>query len=268
MIQFSEQLINTGTATQINLKPILSYTTDDAISTFTPNERNCYANGEANLTHLPYNLGFRYEMNNCLIDQRIRDIIWNCRCLPHFADYLPDYLQFIPMCFGEKLYCANSRMRSMGMRKSNSENNITMLEAQENPDKIGNISKPDPIDCMPACKVQHNNNQMSFALFPQHKKFFYQKTFCYVASHIWQITCQNEHREYFMRKDQPLLCPTLKIFEEYFENTEYLPLNSTVMIVLNNYRIYSNSSSKFSWTSIRANLDIVLHLHIGLHEPI
>ena len=86
MIQFSEQLIQPGTATQINLKPILSYTTDDAISTFTPNERNCYANGEANLTYLPYNLGFRYEMNNCLIDQAIRDIEWNCRCINEDKD--------------------------------------------------------------------------------------------------------------------------------------------------------------------------------------
>ena len=85
MIQFSSQLINTGTETQINLKPTLSYTTDDAISTFTPEERGCYADGEANLTYLPYYLGFRYEMNNCLIDQGIRDIIWNCRCIPNFG---------------------------------------------------------------------------------------------------------------------------------------------------------------------------------------
>ena len=119
MIQFSEQLIQTGTATQINLKPILSYTTDDAISTFTPNERNCYANGEANLTYLPYNLGFRYEMNNCLIDQGIRDIIWNCRCTPRFWDecvYCDDgYAAFIPYCTGKGLHCANTRLKSMGI---------------------------------------------------------------------------------------------------------------------------------------------------------
>ena len=137
-------------------------------------------------------------------------------------------LQTLPLCFGERLLCANSVKKSISMEIDAKNINT---DAKVKSDMVGNMMQPDPIDCMPACKVQHNNNQMSFALFPQHKKFFYQKTFCYVASHIWQMTCQNEHREYFMRKDQPLLCPTLKIFEEYFGNTEYWPLNDTVMIL-------------------------------------
>ena len=59
------------------MKPIISYTTDQAIQMFSPEQRGCYADGEANLTHLPYSSGFRYEMNNCLIDKLINDIIWN-----------------------------------------------------------------------------------------------------------------------------------------------------------------------------------------------
>ena len=138
MLQFSSQLILPGTTTQINLQPTISETTKEAISAFSPEARHCYAEGEQDLTYLTFEKHYRYEMNNCLIDQGIRDIIWNCRCIPYFADYLPDYLQFIPMCFGEKLYCANVRMKSMGMRKRNSENNITMLETQENPDTVCN----------------------------------------------------------------------------------------------------------------------------------
>ena len=69
MFQFSSQFVSTGTKTQVNLKPTLSYTTDSAISRFTPDERGCYAEGEANLTYLPYQLGFRYAMNNCLMNQ-------------------------------------------------------------------------------------------------------------------------------------------------------------------------------------------------------
>ena len=60
----------------------------------------------------------------------------------------------------------------------------------ENPEKIGNVSKPPYIECMPACQVQENANQMSFAFYPQMHNFFYQKKFCYVASHIWQATCK------------------------------------------------------------------------------
>ena len=91
-----------------------------------------------------------------------------------------------------------------------------MTEAIQSPNIIGNISKPNSIYCMPACTVQENNDQMSYAPYPQRRNFFYQKTFCDVASHIWQKTCQNENRAYFLRKDQPLLCPILKSFDEYF----------------------------------------------------
>ena len=225
MIQFSEQLIQPGTATQINLKPILSYTTDDAISTFTPNERNCYANGEANLTYLPYNLGFRYEMNNCLIDQAIRDIEWNCRCIPTFglggldpagkSVYDDDYYD-MPRCRGENLYCANARKKSMGLQYVTMENDIVVHEAQENPDRIGNLSKPNAITCMPACKIQENPIQMSLASYPQYEIYFHQKSFCDVASRIWQTICQDENRAYFMNRKQPLLCPLLKDFDDFF----------------------------------------------------
>ena len=225
MIQFSSQLIFTGTATQINLKPTLRYTTDAAISTFAPDQRGCYANGEANLTYLPYFLGFRYEMNNCLINQGIRDIVWNCRCIPSFglggvdpAGKTPveEGYHEMPRCSDEKLHCANARKRSMGMESIVAENDIVIKEAVESPDKIGNISRPNAVKCMPACKVQDNNNQISIAAYPPEDIFFHQKLFCDVASHIWQATCQDENRAYFMRRKQPLLCPILKDFDDFF----------------------------------------------------
>ena len=113
---------------------------EDAISLFPPIDRKCYADGEANLTYLRYDEGFRYEMNNCLIDQGIKDIIWNCRCMPSFGPEMADYLAYIPMCSGEKLLCANTRMKSIGMKKVQFDNNIIVSEALENPDMIGNIS--------------------------------------------------------------------------------------------------------------------------------
>ena len=217
MIQFSSQLIYPGQETQINLKPIISNTTIDAINNFSPEDRNCYADGEANLTYLKYNLAYRYEMNNCLVDQGIRDIIWNCRYIPSFYTENEEYLPFISICSGEKLNCAKRRMKSLGMGFSIAEeNDIIMQEAKDSPNTIGNISKPAYVGCMPACVVQTNNNQMSFAPYPQHRNFFYQKTFCEVASHIWQTTCQDENRAYFMDQDQPLLCPLLDQFDEFF----------------------------------------------------
>ena len=91
-----------------------------------------------------------------------------------------------------------------------------MPEALESPEMIGNISKPESIKCMNSCKVQENNNQMSFAVYPQYTIFFHQKTFCHVAAHIWQNTCQNNNRAYFLNKKQPLLCSILRDYDDFF----------------------------------------------------
>ena len=161
-------------------------------------------------------------MNNCLIDQGISDIIWNCRCIPNFglsldaAGVRMRNSTYLPRCRGEKLYCANARKKSMGMESITIENDIIVKEALESPDKIGNIVKPKAIKCMPACNVQENHNQMSIAAYPQRDIFFYQKLFCDVASHIWQKTCQDESRAYFLNKKQPRLCPILRDFDDFF----------------------------------------------------
>ena len=58
---------------------------------------------------------------------------------------------------------------------------------------------------------------MSFALYPQEDNFFHQARFCDVASHIWQVTCQDKNRKYFLDLQQPDLCQTLEYFEDYFD---------------------------------------------------
>ena len=83
-----------GAETQINIKPQIVDTSEEAIKLFDPEQRGCYAEGEANMTYLIHSNGFRYEMNNCLIDEGIRDIIWNCRCLPRFYDAIDAIMPF------------------------------------------------------------------------------------------------------------------------------------------------------------------------------
>ena len=52
MMEFGSTLLQSGTETQVNIKPTVSYATKDAISTFAPEIRDCYVDGEANLTYL------------------------------------------------------------------------------------------------------------------------------------------------------------------------------------------------------------------------
>ena len=84
MMSFSSQLIHAGTETIIDIKPTVTYTTDHAISKFSPEERGCFTKEEIKLNFLKRMLGYQYDLNNCIIDEGIRDIIWNCRCIPSF----------------------------------------------------------------------------------------------------------------------------------------------------------------------------------------
>ena len=266
MIEFSSQLINIGTETQITLKPSVSYTTADAISRFKPEERGCFVEGEVNLTYLTYADGYRYESNNCVIDQGIRDIIWNCRCTPriwppwHAVYHL--YGEFIEYCSGEGLYCETTRLKSLGLGKILDEHNIIVQDALKNETWIGNISKPNPINCIPACQEQENFIQMSYAPYPQRGNFFYQKKFCYVASHAWQITCQVEHRKYFLDLKQPNLCQTIEKFKNYFDDTstcDYWPTN-----YFQDYKKPNDSLVDEMYQYGRDNLALI---HVSIQNP-
>ena len=120
MMQFSSQVITVGTDNHINLMPTVSYTTDAAISMMNPEERNCYAGEEAQLTYLPSSSGFKYSLNNCIINEVIRHIIWCCRCIPAFTSvwiqkqYYDPANGLLDACKGEMLQCANQRMQSIG----------------------------------------------------------------------------------------------------------------------------------------------------------
>ena len=102
---------------------------------------------------------------------------------------------------------------------SNVPRNTTEIpELVEGLEWIGNVSKPTPNKCLPACNFQENDYQMSFALDPLKDNFFYQKKFCHVATHILNRTCGDENRRYFLDKSLPNLCNVLTSFDEYFGN--------------------------------------------------
>ena len=74
-------------------------------------------------------------------------------------------------------------------------------------DMIGTTFKPSPITCLPRCFNQENIKEISSANYPQRGLFFFQKTFCDVASLIWQVTCQvREHFKIWVKKMRQLYC--------------------------------------------------------------
>lgn len=85
LMQFSSVHLGAGRENQIVVKPIITYTSQDALESMSPDERGCFKN-ERRLEVLPRERGYRYEMDNCLIDQGILAIYWNCRCIPILAE--------------------------------------------------------------------------------------------------------------------------------------------------------------------------------------
>ena len=70
--------VRAGTETLIAVAPTITYTTKNAIEAMTPVERKCYTDSEANLTYFPYTSGYGYSMSNCLFNEAITKIAWDC----------------------------------------------------------------------------------------------------------------------------------------------------------------------------------------------
>ena len=72
------------------------------------------------------------------------------------------YSEFVEGCKQEKLHCANYVMNSADF-----ENIADYSIAIPNLKDDLNITKPKSIKCLPRCRTQENDNQMSFAHYPQ-----------------------------------------------------------------------------------------------------
>ena len=108
------------------------------LETFTnPEERQCYYRFEKNLTYMPYERGYRYTMNNCLLHEAIVQIVWDCKCKPsfHTSDKFPTELKY---CTGKDLICLQSKLSSMaiGTKKQNLKSDESVKSH-----KIGDIER-------------------------------------------------------------------------------------------------------------------------------
>ena len=86
---------------------------------------------------MPYERGYRYIMNNCLLHEAIVQIVWDCKCKPSFhnSDLFPPELKY---CTGKELNCLQSKLSSMAIGTKNqglnSDNNVKS-------NKIGDLER-------------------------------------------------------------------------------------------------------------------------------
>ena len=213
MMQFSSLYVQGGAEMQINIKPTVTYTTQEAIDKFDPINRNCYVEGENELILLPWIHGFRYQMDNCLANQGMVKIYWECGCFNALTQ-ADDISVHLAPCHGEGLACANKIKAKMGSFGEDAQDQGQV----GNQAKIGNFSRPDLKPCLPACHFQDNPYTITSVQFPPEENFLLQNSFCHVASQILQRSCRDENRTELLEHSFPKMCDILEEHAEFFDN--------------------------------------------------
>ncbi len=85
---FTDQLELLNFQSNIVVAPSLYYTSESAISRLKPADRQCFEDREVNLTYLSWDLGFHYDLSNCLLNMAINRAFEECNCTPFYATSL------------------------------------------------------------------------------------------------------------------------------------------------------------------------------------
>jgi hypothetical protein len=77
-----------GTYNLASLSPVIVNTTENVLTHFSPQARECYTDEEFYFKLLKWEDGFRYSFKNCLYAGLLDAIISNCSCIPDYFAYL------------------------------------------------------------------------------------------------------------------------------------------------------------------------------------
>ncbi len=76
--------MSAGEQTLFSSKPIVTWTTAQAIDKLKPIRRDCYVDGEAHLRYFEWEMGYFYDLNNCFFNFALHRIMKECKCKPFF----------------------------------------------------------------------------------------------------------------------------------------------------------------------------------------
>ena len=265
IVEQSSELLPLGIEAQINVKPTLIQATPDAIRRFNPQERRCYDDNEVELTFLQKQDGYSYSMENCMYNDLLIDILWECECYPIFfvKEFFQNITEKIDSCYGAGLKCAKEKIENIGEYMDEIYQKSSETYSEDEP-KLGllNLTKPALTKCLPSCQIQQNDLQFSSIPFPSRKSFFHQDYFCYAASHILQVSCNDTNRKYFLEKVQPKLCNVLESYREFFGE------NSTCYSWPNEYFIkYEDVDQTLNDEMVAYGKENLVLLHVFIQSP-
>ena len=92
--------VSPGKENSIALVPSILNTTERAMSSLTPEERDCYTDQEFQFKDLRPKNGYRYHIKTCMYQALITKVVDNCGCKPGF---IHTSMKTTPYCQGESL---------------------------------------------------------------------------------------------------------------------------------------------------------------------
>jgi hypothetical protein len=159
------------------LTPTVLNTTENALSRFSPKDRDCYSDGEFELMILNLEQGYRYSIRNCLYESVLEKIMSSCKCLPSYPEIF--FYQPLPFCRGENLTCAISWLNLMG-------------DGEHDPDlSFSSSSKHERLKCLQRCQLQTETMLTTTSTYPNKQTFPLRQDFCFLLQKLVFI-CSDE----------------------------------------------------------------------------
>lgn len=178
--------IHPGLLSEIAVVPTTTNTTEDAIKTFDPEDRDCYYDKEVNLKYLTYEIGYRYSLQNCMYNALLQRVAEQCHCILYLGYwFVKDKHPELDICHGsQKLHCANTLLNKLGNAK------LDMVTYDINDQNI---------TCRERCEVQQNDFTISNLIYPHIQTFQDHWDLCLIMEKIVKICKDSNRSEVFER---------------------------------------------------------------------
>ena len=185
--------IPSGSRNQIEIKPTLISTSQNAIERFAPKDRDCYTDQEVHLKYLPKNYGYRYAMHNCYFQSTLEMIMTTCQCFPTFHPIVKEVSEEkFNDCTTQNSYkCANQILHQFGQH-----NYIHFNEEK--------------MKCLPSCEDQTNEINSAISNIKISKSLLKQEEFCILTQRLVEKCSSGSHKKNGLNQKYEGLCETIE----------------------------------------------------------
>lgn len=207
-----------GTDTDVTIVPTVTTTTNNAMNSFTSQERECYFCNETSLLFLPYTknktetceqVGFRFSISNCMFEAALEAVLDHCHCFPAFhgehfnafrmrnpslvasMPYIHKELSTYHTCKADGLYCSTRIFDRIS-------NYQTIYDPYQRQSK----------NCHASCNDQQHAVQTTTSSYPAEPVFQHNKDYCLLLLKFVEQCKVTERRE-LLDEYYPWICKSV-----------------------------------------------------------